>query len=144
MKTTTKLIGKLSILALVSLFSLASYAANQDEDQQLTCSGKKQAIEEQINFAKKNNNIHRVQGLETALNEVNTHCTDAELENKYKKEVSEKTAKVTERQQELAKAKVEGKQQKIADKQAKLKDAESELAAANAKLAKFYQQITVQ
>ncbi|OCG03148.1 DUF1090 domain-containing protein [Gilliamella sp. wkB112] len=144
MKTTSKLISKLSILVLVSLFSLASYAANQDEDEQLTCGGKKQAIEAQINLAKKNNNIYRLQGLETALNEVNTHCTIAKLEDEYKKEVSEKTAKVAERQQELAEAQAKGNQQKIADKQAKLKDAESELATANAKLAKFYRLITVQ
>lgn len=55
-------------------------------------------------MAKKNNNIHRIQGLEKALYAVNTHCTNDELEAKYKKEITEKTAKVTERQQELADA----------------------------------------
>ena len=141
MTTIIRSISKLTVLILISLFSLATYATDFDE-QGLTCNGKKQIIESQIGLAKKNNNIHRIQGLEKALYAVNTHCTNDELEAKYKKEITEKTAKVTERQQELADAQGKGNQQKIAKQKTKLSEAEKELSEAKIKLTAFYQELS--
>lgn len=113
MKTIIRSERILTIIVLTSLLSFTTYAANYDE-QSLTCNDKKQSIKKQIDLAKKNNNINLAQGMEKALYEININCTNDKLEAKYKKEVSEKTAKVKERQHEFAEAQIKGNQQKIA------------------------------
>ncbi|OCG18801.1 MULTISPECIES: DUF1090 domain-containing protein [unclassified Gilliamella] len=139
MESVIRVMTKVSIITLASLLSFGAYASNQTEG--LTCENKKQAIETQIDYAKKHNNAHRVKGLEKALHDVNKHCSNDDLEAKYKKNVSDKSNKVAERTQALAKAKAKGNEHKIAKQQAKLADAEKELNEAKAELAKFYQEL---
>ncbi|OCG23221.1 hypothetical protein A9G11_06375 [Gilliamella sp. wkB108] len=125
----------------MSTFSLATYASNQNVEEGLTCSSKQQAIETQIQYAKKNNETSRVQGLEKALHQVTTFCTNDKLEARYKLDIHEKTMKVAERQKELAEAQAKGNQQKIAKQDLKLRDAEKELSDAQAKLVAFHEEI---
>lgn len=149
MKSAIRLLSKLSIITLVTAFSVNSYASSNDENQGLNCDAKKQAIETKIEQAKKANNTNEVTGLEKALQEVNTNCTDETLEQKYKRLVVEKTKDVTDKTKELAektkeyaKDKVNAHQDTIDALKAKLNDAEKELADAKDKLADYYKQLT--
>ncbi|OCG16900.1 hypothetical protein A9G24_00650 [Gilliamella sp. App6-5] len=139
MKSVIRVITKVTIITLLGLFSLGAYASEHAEG--LTCESKKQTIETQIEYAKKHNNSHRVKGLEKALHDVNKHCSNDDLEAKYKKNVSDKSNKVAERTQALAKAKAKGNEHKIAKQQAKLAEVEQELNEAKTELAKFYQEL---
>lgn len=149
MKSAIRLLSKLSIITLVTVFSVNSYATNNDEHQGLNCDGKKQAIQTKIDQAKNANNANEVAGLEKALQEVNTNCKDETLEEKYKRLVVEKTKDVTDKTKELAektkeyaKDKLNANQDKIDALKAKLNDAEKELSDAKDKLADYYKQMT--
>lgn len=149
MKKVIKLVSKLSILTLLTTCSMNSFAQNH-QSEGLTCESKKQAIQAEIEQAKNHNNSHKVTGLEKALDEVNTHCSNANLESKYKQDIAEKTDKVAERKNELAQktekyAKDSKKfdQEKIDKLKAKVQKAEQELADAKQKLADYYQQVAV-
>lgn len=91
MKSAIGLLSKLSIITLVTVFSVNSYASSNDAHEELTCDAKKQAIETKIEQAKKANNTFKVTGLEKALQQVDTNCSDETLEQKYKKLVDEKS-----------------------------------------------------
>ena len=149
MKSAIRLLSKLSIITLVTAFSVNSYATSNDEYRGLTCDAKKQAIQTKINQAKTANNTNEVTGLEKALQEVNTNCKDETLEEKYKRLIVEKTKDVTDKTKELAKKtkeyakdKVNAHQDKIDALKAKLNEAEKELADAKEKLADYYKQLT--
>lgn len=94
------------------------------------CAQKEQAIQTELEHATKHGNTYRVQGLKKALSEVQTHCTEADLEADHQKNIAEKQSKVAEREQELKEAQQTGKQDKISNKQQKLAEAQAELQAA--------------
>lgn len=100
------------------------------------CAAKKQEISRQIDYARAHNNSHRVAGLTTALEEVESSCTDAGLQKERMQKVAEKQEKVNERQAELKEAQETGRQDKVAKKQQKLEEAQQELADAKAELAR--------
>ena len=103
-------------------------AVQANTDSALTgCDAKKQALEEQIAFAKAHDNAYRVSGLEKALSEVHEHCTNDLLLKKSQDKIREKKRKVKEREEELREAKDSGQQSKIAKKQKKLEEARKEL-----------------
>ncbi|MFQ0993725.1 DUF1090 domain-containing protein [Gilliamella sp. BG2] len=146
MKSVIRLISKLSVITLAISLSFGAYASNE-QLKGLTCESKKQAIEKQIDYAKKNNNSHQIQGLEKSLRNLNKHCSNDDLEAKYKKEINEKSNKVAERTKELEQAKSKSKakdkdnEQKIVKQQTKLADAEKELNKAKTKLSDFYKEL---
>lgn len=140
MKSVIRLISKLSVITLAISLSFGAYASNE-QLKGLTCESKKQSIEKQIDYAKKNNNSHQIQGLEKALREVNEHCSNDDLEAKYKKKINEKSNKVAERTKELEQARAKGNKQKIIKQQTKLADAEMELDEAKTKLSDFYKEL---
>ncbi|OCG72002.1 hypothetical protein A9G43_03410 [Gilliamella sp. Occ3-1] len=140
MKSVNWLVCKLSIITLAISFSFGAYASN-GQSEGLTCESKKQSIEKQIGYVKKNNNSHQIQGLEKALSEVNEHCSNDDLEAKYNKRISEKSNKVAERTKELEQARAKGNKQKIIKQQTKLADAEMELDEAKTKLSDFYKEL---
>ncbi|OCG63848.1 DUF1090 domain-containing protein [Gilliamella sp. GillExp13] len=144
MKSVIRLVSKLSVITLAISLSFGAYASNE-QLKGLTCESKKQAIEKQIDYAKKNNNSHQIQGLEKALRNLNKHCSNDDLEAKYKKEINEKSNKVAERTKELEQAKSKAKdkdnEQKIVKQQTKLADAEKELNEAKSKLSDFYKEL---
>lgn len=100
------------------------------------CEAKRQNIQEQIDYARKHNNPHRVSGLEKALSEVNSNCTEAGLRAERESNVREKEQKVEARRQELAEAKADGRSDKISKKERKLEEAQSELNEARTMLTK--------
>ncbi|MCX8649179.1 DUF1090 domain-containing protein [Gilliamella sp. B2776] len=148
MKSAIGLLSKLSIITLVMAFSVNSYASSNDVHEGLTCDAKKQAIEAKIEQAKKANNTFEITGLEKALQQVNTNCSDDTLEQKYKrlveeksKNVSDKTKKLAEKTKEYEKDGINANQDKIDALKSKLHDAEKELTEAKNKLADYYDKV---
>ncbi len=137
-----KSITKVSLFSFAVLaFSCGANASNYDNVTGTTCSAKKQAIETQISYAEKNNNMLSAQGLKKALSDVNSYCSNDDLEAKYKKKVEEKTEKVAERMQDLKEAQIKGDAKKIAKQEAKLQKVQAELTKAQSTLAQFYKDI---
>lgn len=129
MKFTQTLLA--SILIITPVFS--TLASSQVATG---CEAKRQNIQEQIDYARKHNNNHRVSGLEKALSEVNANCTDAGLRAERESDVREKEQKVEARRQELAESRADGRSDKISKKERKLEEAQSELNEAKAMLNK--------
>ena len=122
----------MSSLVIVPALFISSHSVAAAE---LTgCAAKKQEITRQLEYARAHNNQHRVNGLTTALEEVEAHCTDASLQKERQQKVAEKQEKVNERQAELKEAQASGRSDKVAKKQQKLDEAKEELAAAQAEL----------
>ncbi|OCG49200.1 hypothetical protein A9G35_12330 [Gilliamella sp. Choc5-1] len=139
MKSVIQAVTKLSMITLIISFSIGVYASDHVEG--LTCEGKKQAIEVEIEQAKNHTNTHKVEGLQKALEDINNYCSNNDLEEKYKKKIQEKTDKVAKRTQELDQAKTKGDKQKITKQQTKLTDAKQELNEVKAELAEFYKEL---
>lgn len=98
------------------------------------CDIKKSKIQEQLSYAKAHGNTHRMQGLERALQNVNTYCTPNSLRDDARDEVSDRTKEVAERKADLQKAIDKGDISKIAKRERKLAEAEAELKEAQAEL----------
>lgn len=130
-----KNIIKISLTVLAVALSSQAFA---DDFDGLTCSGKKSAIQTQIDNAKKANNVHKQSGLEKALSDVLAYCSNDDLEKKYQDKIQDKLDDIEKRQEELEEAKTEGKLEKIAKQEAKLKTDEAELKEAQDKLDAFY------
>ncbi|RUT64702.1 hypothetical protein CKG00_16220 (plasmid) [Morganella morganii] len=118
-----------AILALGTLLVSTSALSAQNG-----CDIKKSKIQEQISYAKAHGNTHRVQGLERALQNVNTYCTPNSLRNDARDKVSDRTKEVAERKADLQKAVDKGDISKIAKRERKLAEAEAELKEAQAEL----------
>lgn len=126
---------KISLIALA--FTASSYAA-ADQFDGLTCAGKQIAIQTQLDFAKKANNTYRAEGLQKALDDVNTYCTNDSLEEKYKDKVEDKLENLQDKQEDLQEAQLKGDTKKIAKQEMKVQKAEYELKEAQDHLDAFY------
>ena len=78
-------------LALPLVFLTFSFA--HAEPALKGCAAKKQAIETELDYARKHNNSHQIVGLEKALKEVAENCTDEKLRAERKAKISGKTGK---------------------------------------------------
>lgn len=107
----------------------------------LTCLGKQDAIKTQIEHAQKADNIDRVKKLQTALDKVETNCSNEKLEEKYKKHIENKQDEVKKSQAELKEAKAENKAKKIAAKEKKLARKQKELKQAENRFAAFQDEL---
>lgn len=117
-----------------SAFLLVSTSAMAAKPQN-GCEIKKQKIETQIEYAKKQGETYRVAGLQKALDNVNTYCTPESLYRDSQKDVAEKMEKVQEREAELSEEKQQGSDNsKISKRERKLAEAQVELKAAQAEL----------
>lgn len=94
------------------------------------CAAKRQAIEQRIEAAKAHGNAAQQAGLEEALAEVKTHCTDAALRQKREAKIADYQAEVRQREADLREAQAKGDAEKIARREAKLAEARAELRAA--------------
>lgn len=140
-------IAKLAILPALLAFSVGAANASNGYN----CEAKRAAIEYQIAQAKAHGNYHRVAGLEKALNDVNTYCSNSNLAvkaqqkvDKLEKKLIEKQSDVQSIQIELRQAQARGDlkkvakyQKKIVEKQADVAKVQIELDAARAELAAF-------
>lgn len=120
---------KKTVLFAITVASLGMMSAAANAAA-VTCASKQQSIEEQIQYAQQHNNTHRIAGLQKALSEVKSNCTEAGLRADLQKDVKEKQQKVAERQQELSEAQQTGKTDKISKKEKKLLEAQDELKEA--------------
>jgi len=112
-------------LTLLSL-SAATQAAS-------LCQEKENEILREISYAEKHNNQRRVDGLNKALHEVRTNCSDSKLRADHERKIAGQKEEITERRQDLAEAKEKGDADKISKREHKLKEAEAELKALEAR-----------
>ncbi|WP_455819744.1 DUF1090 domain-containing protein [Pseudomonas cerasi] len=107
----------------ISLLTLATFA-----QADTLCQQKENAIQHEIDIAKKHDNQRRVNGLERALTETRANCSDAGLKEAHQEKIKEHEKKVTERERELKQEKAEGNDRdKIAKREKKLAEAHHEL-----------------
>ncbi|WP_413484289.1 DUF1090 domain-containing protein [Morganella psychrotolerans] len=98
------------------------------------CEIKKDKITEQIRYAKAHGNTYRVQGLERALQNVETYCTPDSLRNDARNEMNDRKKEVEEQKADLQKAIDKGDKAKIAKRERKLAEAEAKLKTAQSEL----------
>jgi DNA-binding NarL/FixJ family response regulator len=92
------------------------------------CDAKRASIEKEIAYAQTHGNAKRVDGLETALAQMNANCTDAVLRSDAQRKVAAAEKKLSEREHDLQEAKAKGKSaKKIAERQHKVDEAHAEL-----------------
>jgi Protein of unknown function (DUF1090) len=92
------------------------------------CDAKRNSVEREITYAQAHGNAKRVDGLETALAQMNANCTDAMLRSDAQRKVTQAQKKLSERERDLQEAKAEGKgAKKIAERQRKVDEAHTEL-----------------
>ena len=113
---------KYRIALAISLFALSagSYANT-------LCQEKEQDIQREISYAEKHNNQSRIDGLNKALHEVRTTCSDSKLRAEHQRKIARQKDEVAERREDLAKAKQKGDADKINKRQHKLNEAQQEL-----------------
>ena len=122
----------LSPIALLTLCSaMAAPLMAAEQTPELTgCAAKRQGITNQIELAKSRGNKDQQAGLETALNQVTTHCTDASLRKERENKVLEAKHEVSQRQADLEKAMKKGDAQRINKRKDKLAASRKELQEA--------------
>lgn len=90
------------------------------------CDAKRDSVEQEIAYAQAHGNAKRVDGLETALAQMNANCSDAVLRSDAQRKVTQAQKKLSER--DLRKAKADGKgAKKITERQRKVDEAHTEL-----------------
>ncbi len=77
-----------SLLLALPLITFCGFATAASDNE---CDIKAKEIQQQIDYAKQHGNTRRAAGLETALKEVKTHCTEESLQAERQKK-SDKTA----------------------------------------------------
>lgn len=92
------------------------------------CATKEHDIMSKIENARQRNNLHRVQGLKQALQQVREHCTEESLYREQLSDVHDKELEVAQRIQDLEEAKASGDAEKIEKRMQKLTQARKELA----------------
>lgn len=119
----------LSLVSVLLCFGLSSVQAQTS----LGCEQKAQSIERKIEQAKRHGNTHREQGLQRALLNVRTHCTDDSLIAEIDENIAEQQADINELLEDIAEVRAEGNvkkvtklERKLAAKQAELKELELE------------------
>lgn len=125
----------LSPVALLVLCSAMAAPLMADEQAPQTpeltgCAAKRQGIINQIELAKSRGNQDQQAGLETALNEVTTQCTDASLRKERENKVLDAKHEVSRRQADLEKAMKKGDAERINKRKDKLAASRKELQEA--------------
>ncbi|TWC16674.1 MULTISPECIES: DUF1090 domain-containing protein [unclassified Pseudomonas] len=111
--------------------TLAAPLMADEQTPELTgCAAKRQGIINQIELAKSRGNADQQAGLETALNEVTTHCTDASLRKERETKVLDAKHEVSRRQADLEKAMKKGDPERINKRKDKLAASRKELQEA--------------
>ncbi len=120
----------------LTLSAMQAHAADAKAPPVGTCAAKAYEIEQELELARHHRNTGQIQGLETALRNVKTHCQDDDLRLKRQQNVAEKQAKVAEREAELRESQQSGADaDKIQKRQAKLSEAQQDLRAAQQEVA---------
>ncbi|NWB25796.1 DUF1090 domain-containing protein [Pseudomonas gingeri] len=121
-----KFLSPLALFTLCSVMAAPLLAA--EEQPELTgCAAKRQAISSQLEIARAQGNSDQQAGLEKALDEVTTHCTDASLKKERENKVLDARHEVSRRQADLDKAMKKGDPDKINKRKDKLAESRKEL-----------------
>ncbi len=119
--------------ALLSLLATAAVAA--ETTKTLTgCAAKRDDIQQQIEHANAAGNSAQQAGLEKALSEVKSNCTDEQLEKSREQKVLDAQHEVKRRESDLQKAMSKGDPEKIDKRKDKLAEARKELDEAKKQL----------
>ena len=121
-----KFLSPLALLTLCGVMAAPLMAAEQAPDL-IGCAAKKQNIVNQLELAKSQGNTDQQAGLEKALSEVTTHCTDTSLKKERENKVLDARHEVSKRQADLEKAMKKGDPEKINKRKDKLAESRKEL-----------------
>jgi peptidoglycan hydrolase CwlO-like protein len=121
------LVSTMSCGAFFSGTVMAQTASLTDCSANVGCDQKSCEIEKQISFAKENGNEHQLKGLNIALEEVNTYCTDENIKDDLKEEIEELNEEIAEDHSDLIEAKQDQKADKVDKYQRKIKEKEQEI-----------------
>lgn len=121
-----KLLAPFALLTVASLMATPLLAA--EASTQLTgCAAKRQDIATQLEHAKAQGDSEQQAGLETALQEVTAHCTEASLKKQRENRVLDAKHEVSRRRADLDKAMSQGDSDKINKRKDKLAESRKEL-----------------
>lgn len=134
-----KLILKVSAFSTLLIISAPAFADTHYHFE--TCKEKAAALETQVSYAQQNKDQIKVTELQSTLDNLQTHCSNTDLQKKYQKKINEKQQKVDQRTQELQEAQQDGSKRKINNKEAKLTHAKSELSEAQQEFQVFQNKI---
>lgn len=123
-----KILSPLMVFAALGILAAPSFAAEP------LCEAKQADIQAQIEQAKTAGNSNQQTGLETALKESQSNCTDAGLIKAQEKKVLEAKQEVGKRQSDLDKAMKKGDADKINKRKDKLAESRKELQDEQQKL----------
>lgn len=121
-------------LLLVFPMALLTFSGLTHSASPAGCEAKKLEIENKIAYAREHNNSHHIDGLQKALHETESQCTEQQLLEQRNRKMEEKNQKVAECQAELEQARETGNPKKMAQKQKKLDRAREELQDAQNRL----------
>lgn len=133
---TVKTMLKISALTL-TLLPLSSFAA--DCAELVGCDRKFCEIEKQIEYAKANNNAHKLKGLNEALSEAKENCTNQSLYEEVQEDISETQADIAEYQADLTEAEAAGKADKVTKYNNKIKEEQKKLQQLQQQLSELEQ-----
>ncbi|MGR6834142.1 DUF1090 domain-containing protein [Aliivibrio wodanis] len=106
---------------------MAQTSSLTDCSTKVGCDQKRCEIEKQISFAKENGNEHKLKGLNIALEEVHTYCTNENIKDDLKEEIEELNEEIAEDHSDLIEAKQDQKADKVDKYQRKIKEKEQEI-----------------
>ncbi|GAD67378.1 hypothetical protein VPR01S_07_01780 [Vibrio proteolyticus NBRC 13287] len=101
------------------------------------CERKFCEIESQIQIAKDEGNPFKLSGLNKALKEAKTHCSDDQLQQELTNEIDELNRDIAEYQADLEDAKAKGKLDKVSKYQRKIEEKRQELKLRQQELQRF-------
>ena len=123
------------LLSALLLSVLTTTAVAAETTKTLTgCAAKRDEIQQQIDQDKAAGNSAQQAGLETALSQVKSNCTDEQLEKSREQKVLDAQHEVKKRENELQKAMSKGDPEKIDKRKNKLAEARKELDDAKKQL----------
>lgn len=111
-----------SLLLLLPLTALASDCA-----EKIGCDKKACEIQNKITIAKANEHTHKLIGLNEALEQVNTYCTNDDLRDELQEKIEDSQEEIIEYRTELDEAVTYKEEDKIIKYQTKIEEEEREI-----------------
>ncbi|MDY0836537.1 DUF1090 domain-containing protein [Pseudomonas sp. SED1] len=121
-----------AIMAFFGLVATPVFASDAAQNN-AGCMAKQNAISAQLEQARSAGKTHQQAGLETALKQVTTYCTDASLNKKRLEKTDKARKEVSEREVDLNEAMQSGDAEKINKRKQKLAKSLQELDAQTAR-----------
>lgn len=130
-----------TIFALSAFSLFITLTAQQTQAAEYGCDVKRAEIEREISYAKAHNNLHKLAGLEEALEQVNKYCSNEKLLSEAMDKANDKTeklnkekAKLAEIESDLANAIAEGNRKKVSKYKDKIAEQKSDINKAQNEL----------